>query len=188
ARSLAAKHPADPRAAFLAGFARATESEGEHEGRRAMVLAVRRFSPAAPDWAIDLGGRFSHMLGFERASADVGELAFRAGRSPAPERAVYLPQLYLKASAPVTDPVRAEETCRRLLEAKKPDTDDRYPATWMLYAHLADARIGQEDAKGAAAFFDQAAAHAPPGIGGSIREAAAELLRSGADKRAMGRS
>jgi len=179
--------PRDARATFLAALVRATSEGEEHEARRAMLRSLHELDPP-PDWAIDLAGRFSHMLGFERAGADLGELAFAAGRSPRPSLTVFLPQLYLKASPPVANPKRAEELCAQLLAAKAPGTELDYPASWMLLIHEADARVGVGDGDAGSKFLEQAAACAPEGMRHSLHEEAVFMRSGGASKDIMGRS
>ena len=176
APELAERYPDDGRLLVLAALASAQEPGREHAHRRDMIAGVRR-GPATP-WACDLAGRFSHMVGFERASADMGELELRPGAELRPSRVAFLPQLYLKAAPPVADPRRAEEVCERLLALKKPETIHEYPETWMLLDHCGWARVALLDNPGAARFFDRAAEAAPDGQIRTVTSAEAARARA----------
>jgi tetratricopeptide (TPR) repeat protein len=187
APELAERYPDDGRTLVLSALAIAHESGREHALRRDMMAGIHR-GPVAP-WACDLVGRFSHMLGFERASADVGELELRPGAELRPARLVFLPQLYLKAAPPVANPKRAEEVCAQLLAVKTPATANEYPETWMVEDHRAWARVALLDNPGAASFFERAAEAAPDDRTRLVTHAEAERARAGAlDPSAAGAS
>ncbi|HZU98438.1 MAG TPA: protein kinase [Planctomycetota bacterium] len=173
---LASAYPEDGRALLLDATQRTFDDGAEHDTRRQMMRALR-LEPPPEAWEIDIAGRFSHMLGFERASADVGELLASRPELAPPERIVYLVQLYLRASPPVVNPERAEELGKRLLARKTPANEQIYPDSWLLYLHLADARVGLRDAAGATRYLERAGSLAPDASTEAMIEKEAAALR-----------
>jgi tetratricopeptide (TPR) repeat protein len=184
---LATAYPDDGRAVLLDAIQKTFEDGSEHDARRQMMRALR-LEPPPNAWQVDVAGRYTHMMGFERASADVGELLVRRPDPPPAERIVYLVQLYLRASPPVRNPERAEELGKQLIAAKTRTNEQVYPETWMLFLHLADARVGLRDGPGAAEYLERAATFAPDdATGRTIHKEAAALREALPGPETMGR-
>jgi serine/threonine-protein kinase len=159
ARALATRFPGDPRILGAIAWTAIVTPGEEHAARRAVLGLVAASALRLPE-EVDRGGRLCHMLGFERAAADVAELTFADGGAPPPRHGAFICQLYLAGQEPVFWPDRAGELSDRLLRAKAGADAFGYPTLAMLHAQKAMAFVGVGDAEAAAGEYEAAAATA----------------------------
>ncbi len=190
AADLARRYPDDPKVQALRAKVGMRTPWREHESRRLLVRLFRaKAIPGLRD--IDHAGRFAHALGFERASAEVGETLFADDGVQDPRYGVYLVQLYLKAAPPVAWPERARKFAERLLATKTPENVNDYPDSAMLYAHVADAAEGLDDPVAMADAWEASARHSTDPVQTEQMLTYVEALRAGKVKlkpSRMGRS